>query len=131
MFGKSPPFASHMTSQKLLDQSEPFKTREIHANEVNITTWSGNQNIHSETRSSIERIFLKDKMAAQRQSGDPTDLILVDPLQPETTKRTRKHLTKRQKDIFLQNGFSKTLLREVISAGWNQADKNNYILYYN
>ena len=44
MFGKSPPLASHVTSQKSLDQSEPFETREIHANEVNITTWSGNQN---------------------------------------------------------------------------------------
>ena len=42
MFGKFPPLASHVTSQKSLDQSEPFETKEIHANEVNITTWSGN-----------------------------------------------------------------------------------------
>ena len=39
-------------------------------------------------------------MAAGRHSSDPTDLLLVDPSQPEATKQTRKHLTKRQKDIF-------------------------------
>ena len=50
-FGKSPPLAGHVTSQKLLDQSEPFETKETHANEVNRTTWSGNQNNHSEARS--------------------------------------------------------------------------------
>ena len=120
-----------MTSQKLLDQSEPFKTRRIYANEVNIATWSGNQNIHSDTRSSLERIFLNDKMVSGRRSGDPTDLIVVDPTQPEVTKRMRRHLTKRQKDTFLQYGFSKVLLREVISAGWDQGDINNYVLYYN
>ena len=43
-FRKSPPLDSHVTSQKSLDQSEPFETREIHANEVNITTRNGNQN---------------------------------------------------------------------------------------
>ena len=31
----------------------------------------------------------------------------------------------------MQYGFSKALLGEVISAGWDQADINNYILYYN
>ena len=30
----------------------------------------------------------------------------------------------------MQYGFSKALLGEVISAGWDQADINNYILYY-
>ena len=55
----------------------------------------------------------------------------MDPSQPEATKRTRKHLTKRQKDIFVQYGFSKALLREVIAAGWDQVDINNYVLYYN
>ena len=70
-------------------------------------------------------------MAAGRRSGDPKDLILVDPSRPDATKRARKHLTKRQKDIFVQYGFSKALLQEVIGAGWDQADINNYILYYN
>ena len=70
-------------------------------------------------------------MAAGRHSSDPTDLLLVDPSQPEATKRTRKHLTKRQKDIFVQYGFSKALLREVIAAVWDQVDINNYVLYYN
>ena len=70
-------------------------------------------------------------MAAGRRSGDPKDLLLVDPSQPEATKRARRHLTKRQKEIFVQYGFSKALLGEVISAGWDQADINNYFLYYN
>ena len=70
-------------------------------------------------------------MASGRHSSDPTDLLLVDPSQPEATKRTRKHLTKRQKDIFVQYGFSKALLWEVIAAGWDQVDINNYVLYYN
>ena len=70
-------------------------------------------------------------MAAGRCSGDPTDLLLVDPSQPEATKRTKKHLTKRQKDTFIQYGFTKALLREVIAAGWDQVDINNYVLYYN
>ena len=64
-------------------------------------------------------------------SGDPTDLLLVDPSQPEATKQTRRHLTKRQKDIFVQYGLSKALLREVIGVGWDQVDINNYVLYYN
>ena len=70
-------------------------------------------------------------MAAGRRSGDPKDLLLVDPSQPEATKRARRHLTKRQKEIFVQYGFSKALLREVIGAGWDQVDINNYVLYYN
>ena len=70
-------------------------------------------------------------MAAGRHSSDPTDLLLMDPSQPEATKQTRRHLTKRQKDIFVQYGFSKALLREVIGAGWDQVDINNYVLYYN
>ena len=70
-------------------------------------------------------------MASGRHSSDPTDLLLVDPSQPEVTKRTRKHLTKRQKDTFIQYSFSKALLREVIAAGWDQVDINNYVLYYN
>ena len=70
-------------------------------------------------------------MASGRRSSNPTDLLLVDPSQPEATKRTRKHLTRRQKDIFVQYSFSKALLREVIAAGWDQVDINNYVLYYN
>ena len=70
-------------------------------------------------------------MASGQRSGDPKDLLLVDPSQPEVTKRARRHLTKRQKEIFVQYGFSKALLGEVISAGWDQADINNYVLYYN
>ena len=49
-------------------------------------------------------------MAVGRRSGDPTDLLLVDPSQPEATRWERKHLTKRQKDIFIQYGFTKALL---------------------
>ena len=71
------------------------------------------------------------KMASGRRSGDPKDLLLVDPSRPEATKRARRHLTRRQKDIFIQYGFSKALLGEVIGAGWDQADINNYVLYYN
>ena len=71
------------------------------------------------------------EMASGRRSGDPKDLLLVDPSQPEATKRARRHLTKRQKEIFVQYGFSKALLGEVISAGWDQVDINNYVLYYN
>ena len=70
-------------------------------------------------------------MASGRRSGDPKDLLLVDPSQPEATKRARRYLTKRQKEIFVQYGFSKALLGEVISAGWDQVDINNYVLYYN
>ena len=70
-------------------------------------------------------------MASGRRSGDPKDLILVDPSRPDATKRARKHLTKRQKDIFVQYGFTKALLQEVIGAGWDQVDINNYVLYYN
>ena len=70
-------------------------------------------------------------MASGRHSGDPKDLLLVDPSRPEATKRARKHLTKGQKDIFVQYGFSKALLSEVIGVGWDQADINNYVLYYN
>ena len=70
-------------------------------------------------------------MSRGRRSADPTELLLVDPTQPEATKRTRRHLTKRQKDVFLQYGFSKALVREVIQAGWDQVDINNYVLYYN
>ena len=70
-------------------------------------------------------------MAVGRRSGDPKDLLLVDPTQPEATKRARRHLTKRQKEIFVQYGFSKALLAEVIGAGWDQVDINNYVLYYN
>ena len=71
------------------------------------------------------------EMASGRRSGDPKDLLLVDPSRPEATKRARRHLTKRQKEIFVQYGFSKALLGEVISAGWDHADINNYVLYYN
>ena len=85
---------------------------------------------HSEIRSSRKRTLLKN-MAAGRRSSDPKKLLLVDPSQPEATKRARRHLTKRQKDVFVQYGFSKALLNEVIAAGWDQADINNYVLYFN
>ena len=71
------------------------------------------------------------EMASGRRSGDPKDLLLVDPSRPDATKQERKHLTKRQKDIFVQYGFSKALLQEVIGTGWDQADINNYVLSYN
>ena len=70
-------------------------------------------------------------MASGRCSSDPKDLLLVDPSQPGATERARKHLTKTQKDIFVQYGFTKALLQEVIGAGWDQVDINNYVLYYN
>ena len=70
-------------------------------------------------------------MASGRRSSDPTDLLLVDPSQPEATKWARRHLTKRQKDIFVQYGFTKALLQEVIGTRWDQVDINNYVLYYN
>ena len=70
-------------------------------------------------------------MASGRRSSDPTDLLLVDPSQPRATERARKHLTKIQKDNFVQYGFTKALLQEVIGAGWDQVDINNYVLYYN
>ena len=40
-------------------------------------------------------------------------------------------LLKGRREIFVQYGFSKALLEEVIGAGWDQADINNYVLYYN
>ena len=70
-------------------------------------------------------------MASGRRSEDPKNLLLLDPTQPEATKQARKHLTKRQKDIFVQYSFSKALLQEVIGSGWDQANINNYVLYYN
>ena len=69
-------------------------------------------------------------MAAGRRSGDPKDLLLVDPSQPEATERARRHLTKRQKEIFVQYGFGKALLAGVVGAGWDQVDIDNYVLYY-
>ena len=61
-------------------------------------------------------------MAAGRRSSDATDLLLVDPSQPEATQQARKHLTKQQKDIFLQYGFSKALLITfyITTAKWKQ-----------
>ena len=94
----------------------------------------GTKTNHSETRSNCVQICLRQnqvKMASGRRSGDPKDLLLVDPSQPEVTKWARRHLTKRQKDIFVQYRFSKALLQEVIGAGWDQADINNYVLSYN
>ena len=94
----------------------------------------GTKTNHSETRSNCVQICLRQnqvEMAAGRRSGDPKDLLLVDPSQPEATKQARRHLTKRQKEIFVQYGFSKALLEEVISTGWDQVDINNYVVYYN
>ena len=65
-------------------------------------------------------------MAAGRRSSDPKDLLLVDPSQPEATKRARRHLTKRaERNFSCSMVFSKALLGEVISAGWDQVDINN------
>ena len=46
-------------------------------------------------------------------------------------KTARKHLTKRQKDTFIQYGFSKALLREVIAAGLEQEEKIGLIMPLN
>ena len=63
---------------------------------------------------------------------DTEDIITVDPAQPEASKRAPKHLTKKQKVVFMQWGFTKALLREVIcDSGWDQVDINNYVLRYN
>ena len=39
-------------------------------------------------------------MAAGRRSSDPTDLLLVDPSQPEATKQNRKQSYKETKGYF-------------------------------
>ena len=63
---------------------------------------------------------------------DPEDIVTVDPGQPEASRRAPKHLTKKQKAVFVQWGFTKALLREVIcDSGWDQVDINNYVLRYN
>ena len=40
-------------------------------------------------------------------------------------------LQKGRRIFFIQYGFTKALLHEVITAGWDQVDINNYVLYYN
>ena len=40
-------------------------------------------------------------------------------------------LLKGKRTFFVQYEFSKALLQEVIGAGWDQADINNYVLSYN
>ena len=129
------PLASHVTSQKSLDQSELFETKEVHAGGVNVTTWSGNQNKSFSNWvwlcPDLFETKLKRKMASGGRSGDPGDLLLVDPSRPEATGGARGHLTKRQKEIFVQYGFGRALLGEVIGAGWDRVDINNYVLYYN
>ena len=63
---------------------------------------------------------------------DPEDIVVVDPDQPEASRRAPKHLTKKQKAVFVRWGFTKALLKEVIcDSGWDQVDINNYVLRYN
>ena len=63
---------------------------------------------------------------------DPEDIVTVDPGQPEASRRAPKHLTKKQKAVFVWWGFTKALLKEVIcDSGWDQVDINNYVLRYN
>ena len=125
------PFASHVTSQKSLDQSEPFETREINANEVNITTWSGNQNNHSQTRSNYVKILNNERWHQEDVQAIRRIFCWWIRHNRRRQKELEGHLTKRQKEIFVQYGFSKALLGEVIGAGWDQVDINNYVLYYN
>ena len=75
-------------------------------------------------------------MSSGRRSAskgeDPDKIVTVDPNQPIAEKRVPKHLTKKQKAVFIQYGFTKALLREVIcDSGWDQVDINNYVLRYN
>ena len=74
-------------------------------------------------------------MSSGRRSstaGDPKDILVVDPNQPPAAKRVPKHLTKKQKAVFVWWGFTKALLKEVIcDSGWDQVDINNYVLRYN
>ena len=63
---------------------------------------------------------------------DSEDIVVVDPDQPKALKRAPKHLTKKQKAVFVWWGFTKALLKEVIcESGWDQVDINNYVLRYN
>ena len=69
---------------------------------------------------------------SRRLKEDPSSILVVDPKLPPVAKRTPKHLTKKQKAVFVQWGFTKALLREVIcDSGWDQVDINNYVLRYN
>ena len=71
--------------------------------------------------------------SGRRSKGeDPDNILTVDPKQPESSKRAPKHLTKKQKAVFVKYGFTKSLLNEVIcDSGWDQVDINNYVLRYN
>ena len=69
---------------------------------------------------------------SRRSKENIEDILVVDPKLPPAEKRTPKHLTKKQKAVFIQYGFTKALLREVIcDSGWDQVDINNYVLRYN
>ena len=69
---------------------------------------------------------------SRRLKENIQDILVVDPGQPPVAKRIPKHLTKKQKAVFIQYGFTKALLREVIcDSGWDQVDINNYVLRYN
>ena len=71
-------------------------------------------------------------MASHRSKENPEDILVVDPKQPPESKRAPKHLTKKQKAVFVQWGFTKALLREVIcNSGWDQVDINKYVLRHN
>ena len=70
-------------------------------------------------------------MAAGRRSGDPKDLCWWIHHNQRRQKELEGTLLKGRRRSLWQYGFSKALLGEVISAGWDQADINNYVLYYN
>ena len=48
-----------------------------------------------------------------------------------SNRADQKASHKEAEGYFIQYGFSKALLREVIAAGWDQVDINNYVIYYN
>ena len=69
---------------------------------------------------------------SRRSKEKIEDILVVDPKLPPAQKRIPKHLTKKQKAVFIKYGFTKSLLREVIcESGWDQVDINNYVLRYN
>ena len=69
---------------------------------------------HQEDVQAIQRIFCWWIHHNQRRQKEPEDTLL-----------------RGKKKFSYSMVFSKALLGEVISAGWDQADINNYVLYYN
>ena len=71
-------------------------------------------------------------MEGDRKEKIQRIFVTVDPNLPESSKRVPKHLTKKQKAVFVKYGFTKSLLKEVIcDSGWDQVDINNYVMRYN